>query len=981
MVTRAHHCLAVLLLLALSQYSPVDGHVISDDPLVEDIHPPSLLWLSISGNMTTGDPFTVYANVTDDVGVDSVWIIFNWSRAPSGWSNRSMTGLNGNYSITLVNPLNTTDDFWYMIQANDTSNNWMSSGLSKRSVTDNDPPVFLYDGSPLKATTGDPFLFTPVIDDNIGVTIVTLNITYNFVKIYFHDMPGTGNTRQLSLDMPSDVRGKIYYWYWFRDRAGLVNESSLFEREFVDNDAPVLIEDLTSGPATTGDWFDIGFIAEDNWGIDDAWVNYEMVGRKDSGPVNYSLGRSGKNFTHSIRMPVDWVGRMNYNASFIDDTGNLLRTENGSIETVDNDPPGLSKDLTTRIGTTGEEIVFSALPKDNIGVSEVVLEYSAYGGGKTNVTMRKESSSGLYNHSVRAPSSREGEYEYSFWITDTSGNVYVSPPQFVHIFDNDPPYMIYDESDDVAKTGEMFTFGTTFSDNVAVHEAFVEYRFPGGEGSIVMRPAYGGDPGSVVTSLSIPEDAQGTLVYRFVAKDERMNVFTSAWFEAPIIDTIQPEIIRVRFIDNRTSEPSVELTTGDVYIMEVEVRDNIDASWVDFRCWTPGNVFEFDGRMTRGLKFEDRRVFFTRLKLPVNHTGEFRYEVTTADSGGSGLVSAGGSVTMYDDDPPVVWNLTYEEPVPLFGYLIFGFQAVDNIRITEALVNFSQDGTTLEAEYVGSGRYIVETWYLIPSLSGLRLQVIVSDGRHRTIVPLVIRTYDNLPPTVEANIMEGSRYPDTSSILVLLHIFDHSGWNISTIEVVKGETGFEVVDYNVSANLVTFFMFPTEPGPWRLQVTVEDRLGHYRYLQRNFTVYDNTPPYFQVKVPETIFKGDTVNLSVIDVNDSSEITWIEWTIEGPGGELYTFLDSRSVQFKVRSAGSYQVKVLVRDRIGNGQEKSVWFNVNEKADDDEGGTNWPIIVLFILTGLVGLGVLFLTLKDRIIGSFRKEEEGDLSTRDQ
>ncbi|MGA1820821.1 MAG: Ig-like domain repeat protein [Thermoplasmatota archaeon] len=982
MVTRVHHLLAALMLLALFQYPALDGRGISDDPLLEDIHPPSLLWLSISGNMTTGDPFTVYANVTDDVGVDSVWIIFNWSRTPSSWNNRSMTGVHGNYSITLINPLNRTDDFWYMIQANDTSNNWMSSGLSKKSVTDNDPPVFLYDGSPPNATTGDPFLFTAVMDDNIGITNVTLNITYNFLRIYIYNMSGTGNTRQRAIMLPSDITGTLYYWFRFKDGAGNVNESSLLERKFIDNDAPVLHEDLTSGPATTGEWFNIAFVADDNWGIDWAWVNYEMLGRKDSAPVNYTLGRSGRNFTHSIRMPQDWAGKMNYNASFMDAAGNLMRTENGTIDTLDNDPPGLSRDLTNRIGTTGEDVTFSVLPKDNIGVSGVVLEYSVYGGGATTAYMRKEASSGLYNHTVRAPSSSEGVYEYSFRITDTSGNEYVSSPQLVHIFDNDPPYLIYDESDEFAMTGEMFTFRTVFSDNVEVHEALVEFGLSGGGGSLAMRPIAGGEgSGDLGISLSIPEDAEGDITYRFIARDERMNDYVSDWFEAPIFDTILPEIVDVRFVDNRTSETSGSLTTGDVYIIEVLVRDNIDASWVDFRCWTPGNVFEFDGRMSRGLKFEDRRTFYTRLTIPSNYTGEFRYEVTASDSGASGLVSESGSIEIHDDDPPVVWNLTYEEPIPLFGYLIFGFHASDNIGITEAFVNFTQDGSTLEAEHIGSGLYIVETWYLIPTLSGLRLQVIASDGTHETRVPVVIRTYDNLPPTVESSIVEGSRYPDASSILVLLHIFDHSGWNISTIEVVKDEAGFEVVDYDVSANLVTFTIFPTEPGLWRLQVLVEDSLGHFRYLQRNFTVYDNTPPYFQISVPGTVFKGETVNLSVIDVNDSSEITWIEWTIEGPGGELYTFLDSRSVQFKVKTAGSYQVKVLLRDRVGNGQEKSVWFNVEEKADDEGGGVNWPVIILLVLTALVGLGVLFLTFKDRLLGYLGKTEGGDLSTNDQ
>ncbi|MGA1873826.1 MAG: hypothetical protein ACMUHY_09160, partial [Thermoplasmatota archaeon] len=481
--------------------------------------------------------------------------------------------------------------------------------------------------------------------------------------------------------------------------------------------------------------------------------------------------------------------------------------------------------------------------------------------------------------------------------------------------------------------------------------------------------------------MLIPEDSVGFLYYNFTVSDGRMNRFESELFDRPILDTILPEIVDVRFVDNRTSEIVDGLTTGDTYIMEVHVKDNLEASWVDHRYWDPGGSLDVSGRMNRGLKFGELRTYFIRFVVPSNLTGELRYEITAADSGGSGLVSAGGFVMVHDDDPPLIWNISYDDPIPLAGSFRLNFSASDNIRLQEVRVHFPHNDTSVEVEPSPTGDHALEFKHRINTLSGLRLQIIVSDGYLEAIRPILIRTYDNLPPVVITNLEEGSEWPDDAPVMIIANIFDNSGWNLSSISVVKARSGFEITDYNITQDIVAFSFYPQEIGPWRVQILVEDLNGLVTYFQRNFTVYDHTPPYFQVRVPGSIFEGDMVNLSIADVNDSSEIIFIEWTVSGPEGDIRTYRNLENIEFTVGSPGSYHVTVVLRDALSNEFERSLWLNVLEKEDKGDRNVNWPFIILLSITLLIGIAVGLFSFRDRIAGLVHRSRGETISTDDQ
>ncbi|MGA1865901.1 MAG: hypothetical protein ACMUFK_00370 [Thermoplasmatota archaeon] len=964
---------AVALVLLLLCTVKIDLHAAGSDlPLLqEDNDPPTVTNIYLSGNVTTGDPVSIYVLLSDNVNVSSVWLVHNWTvPRPSSWKNVSMTGTSNNFSAAVVNPANSTDPLWFRIEANDTSDNWLVTPWYSRSVVDNDPPTFLYDISSANATTGDPFTFSAVMDDNIGIMNVSVNITYNFHRIYIYNMSGSGNSRQLQLVLPSDARGTLHYWYFFKDAAENAFESPLFNRSVIDNDPPVFLEDLTKGPATTGEFFELGFVAVDNWEIDKAWVKYEMIGLSDSGPANYSLGRLGNNFTHVIKIPINWAGVMNYSSFFMDGSGNMVKGGNASIESLDNDPPGLSEDLTMRIGTTGENLTFSIRPKDNIGTQQVLIHYNIFGKGYSSSSMHRMEDGQLFNYTMRAADHEEGAIDYYMTLEDGGGNRFITEPRQVNIFDNDPPYMIYENSDSFASTGEIFTFRAAFRDNIGMDYVELDYSFPGEKEKIRLTMVEELSKGGIYeTYINIPAETIGNISFRYIARDGRSNAFYSDPYQVEIVDVIIPEIIGVKFFDNRTWEISERLTTGDVYIMEIEVRDNLETTEVEYRYWLQDSWFDVEGSTSKGPRFDTTRMYYIWIEMPSNLTGELRYEITVIDRSSASIVTSSGSIPAIDDDPPTIWGLKFNDPIPLVGRLELEFKAWDNIGIKEALVYFQYNDTYMRTEHMEDHIYRLVVEYSLKTMEGLRLRVTVSDGNTETVVPLLIKITDNLPPQVVVSLTEKSSYPDDSPIQVIVNVFEHSGWNVTSISIVKGTEGFEIMDYELYHDVITFSFFPPEPGTWVFQLMIEDNNGLFTYMRRNFTIYDHTPPYFQVDHPEKALKGNLVNLSVTNISDYSEIMWVQWTIYGPEGEIFTYQGSLFIEFRPRSAGSYKVTVSLRDQNGNERERGFWFQVEDKDGTSRDlGLSCLAVILVIMTVLIGLGVLFLTFRENMTGTW-------------
>ncbi len=152
---------------------------------VIDNTPPQIVDTT-SGSPTTGESYVITATVTDNVGVSSVHLYY-WFETTTGNTaaqNSTMNDLgSGNYDYTVSVPSNALV-LHYNISATDTSDNWGQTGDLTITVLDNDPPqiVDTTSGSP---TTGESYVITATVTDNVGVSSVHL---------YYWFETTTGNT-------------------------------------------------------------------------------------------------------------------------------------------------------------------------------------------------------------------------------------------------------------------------------------------------------------------------------------------------------------------------------------------------------------------------------------------------------------------------------------------------------------------------------------------------------------------------------------------------------------------------------------------------------------------------------------------------------------------------------------------------------------------------------------------------------------------
>ena len=224
---------------------------------------------------TTGDNFQFNISVSDNIGVDTVYV--NWSHGELG-GNLPLS-LAGDYwlgNITLDHNLN---DLTYIIYINDTTNLYNISDLHFTQVTDNDNPVYEHDGSPDSGTTGDLYQFNLTISDNINVDEVWVNWTHG----------GLSGNKSLSLSgdwwvgnitLDHNVED-LNYFIWFVDTSGNVNRTLVKVVSVIDNDPPEFLRDLTSGEPTAGKAYTFWAIFKDNTptrGLASVWVNYSMNG-------------------------------------------------------------------------------------------------------------------------------------------------------------------------------------------------------------------------------------------------------------------------------------------------------------------------------------------------------------------------------------------------------------------------------------------------------------------------------------------------------------------------------------------------------------------------------------------------------------------------------------------------------------------------------------------------------------------------------
>ena len=229
---------------------------------VEDNDAPTLVDDGSDTSGTTGDSFDFVLDVSDNIDTEGDLTAYvNWSHGSNG-ANDTMVYSTGSWRKTVTLDSDSVADLTYHFYVNDSEGNVLwSSADSPVSITDNDKATmgsvvlnetfYLVDGEADKVFTIDWMNTTSTIADNIGATVVYINITlpggsYDNTSILSNK---TGDVYWKNNSYPT--RGTYTVFFYSEDSEGNVNVSTsdtftVYEKWDVTQNNDIGLTDITS---------------------------------------------------------------------------------------------------------------------------------------------------------------------------------------------------------------------------------------------------------------------------------------------------------------------------------------------------------------------------------------------------------------------------------------------------------------------------------------------------------------------------------------------------------------------------------------------------------------------------------------------------------------------------------------------------------------------------------------------------------------
>ena len=237
-----------------------------------------------------------------------------------------------------------------------------------------------------------------------------------------------------------------------------------FIESIIDEEAPILVQDLTEGLPTTGDPFLIKINASDNVGV----VEVDVICKIDHSYFNRSMAQDPDEFwIKSISLPMN-AKEMSYSFVIMDEAGNTHFSERQNISVSDNDDPIAVISIDDLIGLKETTSLNGSASSDNIGISNYT--WTLLNG---NIV--------LYGPNPTFTFHDAGVYTIVLEVTDAEGN-WDTDTLNVTVRDISPP--IPNAGPDItinqSETVEFF-FHQQSSDNVGIEDWTWTFKYNGTE--------------------------------------------------------------------------------------------------------------------------------------------------------------------------------------------------------------------------------------------------------------------------------------------------------------------------------------------------------------------------------------------------------------------------------------------------------------------------------------------------------------------
>ncbi|MBN1539346.1 MAG: right-handed parallel beta-helix repeat-containing protein [Candidatus Thermoplasmatota archaeon] len=471
---------------------------------------------------TTGDPFKFKIEAWDNFGVEEVSI--QWTH---GLDNGALfLEKDGGLWSGQMDLGDRIDDLVYVVHIQDGNGMSFTSSSKEIPVLDNDPPRFLEDHSDPYGVVDEPFNLRASVSDNIQVSELNVECRLNGLFISNSSMI-SGQDGNWSYEL-NGIRtpGKLEYTFHMLDASGNYNRSSSMEAMIYLSDGPIFNSIVvTEDPYTGGTW-EVRTTVTDNFGIEKVLLEYRF--NSDNTRTENMFLRGLGTWNISLDIPLDAVS-LNYRLIATDTSGNTNQTGMAMTPVLDIVDPVIA-DLTSSTPETGDpfNILWSA--SDNIGVSEVMLEYWFGDGEHQNLSVGEQDGG---NFSIEVPDDSLSPLNYILSVSDLSNRTHVLTLTTINIVDDEGP-TIDDRTSGIHQRGEELSFYLNITDNVGIKAAFLEYRYSSDNGMEIITLEEG-NPFSITPPFGNLDDIR----YRVTARDTYGNENTTNEKTVVLTDRIE----------------------------------------------------------------------------------------------------------------------------------------------------------------------------------------------------------------------------------------------------------------------------------------------------------------------------------------------------------------------------------------------------------------------------------------------------------
>jgi hypothetical protein len=501
-----------------------------------DFEPPDVRGDTVRPQATTGDPYHIRVNATDNIAVTGVEMEYWQGAGPRVRTNMALetgTGKNGTWRVTVTPSASSLEDIVFWFRMWDAAGNEVTTDPMGVTVVDNDPPT-VEDLTTSPAIMGATHDIRVTVKDNIGVDQVRvvqwfgdLSGDATNVTMTPETVTGGGNgTYVHEVQVPQVLDRWLNFQVFTTDTSGNWYLTLARRIDLHDDLGPWFGDDRTPDVATTGDPLTFSVDVHDNVAIGLVEVEY---GYGEAPPRTVPMVE-GTSPEWSLTLMVDHTrDDLHYRFIANDTFGNQNTTLEGTVTIVDNDPPELVEDLTPGSTTTGGTLVTEVVAIDNLGqmtagvgwrLGEGTAKWDEMVGSLDGTTGRW-----TFTHTIDVPTDSVEPITYMLELRDPTGNLNATGEWSATVVDDDRPTFGSDASEDVAVKGQMFHLDIEVGDNIGVNQLWCERWY--GEGEITNSSMLM----DTRLAFDLPRDPEGPLRYRFSARDEEGNWNSTETFE------------------------------------------------------------------------------------------------------------------------------------------------------------------------------------------------------------------------------------------------------------------------------------------------------------------------------------------------------------------------------------------------------------------------------------------------------------------